>query len=68
MCNSPEHSALSLDVTRLTVVALLFAFSLISYFDRTIISIAGPQLMKDFAISPTQMGAIYSAVACVQNR
>jgi len=61
MRNSPEHFALSLDVTRLTVVALLFAFSLISYFDRTVISIAGPQLMKDFAISPTQMGAIYSA-------
>jgi ACS family glucarate transporter-like MFS transporter len=57
----PEHSALSLDIKRLIIVALLFAFSLVSYFDRTIMSIAGPQLMKDFAISPTQMGAIYSA-------
>ncbi len=61
MNKGPEHSALSLDRARLTLVALLFAFSLISYFDRTIMSIAGPQLMKDFAISPTQMGAIYSA-------
>jgi MFS family permease len=57
----PEHSALSLDRGRLILVGLLFAFSLISYFDRTIMSIAGPQLMKDFAISPTQMGAVYSA-------
>jgi len=61
MRNRPEHSALGLDVTRVSVVVLLFAFSLISYFDRTIMSIAGPQLMKDFVISPTQMGAIYSA-------
>ena len=57
----PEHSALSLNRKSLIIVALLFTFSLVSYFDRTIISIAGPQLMKDFAISPTQMGAIYSA-------
>lgn len=61
MTKWPEHSVLSLDRARLTLVALLFAFSLISYFDRTIMSIAGPQLMKDLAISPTQMGAIYSA-------
>jgi MFS family permease len=50
-----------LDTPRLVVIALLFAFSLISYFDRTIISIAGPQLMRDFGVSPTQMGAVYSA-------
>ncbi len=56
-----EQSAKSLDTKRLIVVALLFGFSLISYFDRTIMSIAGPQLMRDFAISPTQMGAVYSA-------
>jgi len=61
MSRRPEHSAKGLDITRLTVVALLFTFSLVSYFDRTIMSIAGPQFMKDFAISPTQMGAVYSA-------
>ncbi len=61
MSKLPEHSAKNLDTTRVIVVALLFAFSLISYFDRTIMSIAGPQLMRDFAISPTQMGAVYSA-------
>lgn len=46
---------------RLAMVALLFGFSAISYFDRTIVSIAGPGMMRDFGISPTQMGAIYSA-------
>ena len=61
MCKSAAQLARRLDTTRLVVVALLFGFSLISYFDRTIMSIAGPQLMKDFAISPTQMGAVYSA-------
>jgi ACS family glucarate transporter-like MFS transporter len=45
----------------LTIVGLLFAFSTLSYFDRTIISIAGPSMMRDFHLSATQMGAIYSA-------
>jgi ACS family glucarate transporter-like MFS transporter len=50
-----------LDRTRVLLVVLLFGFSLISYFDRTIMSIAGPQLMRDFGVSPTQMGVVYSA-------
>jgi len=37
----------------LTVISLLFAFSAISYFDRTIISIAGPSMMRDFQLSAT---------------
>ena len=61
MSEHPGHPAKNLDLTRLISVALLFAFSLVSYFDRTIMSIAGPQLMTDFGISPTQMGAVYSA-------
>jgi ACS family glucarate transporter-like MFS transporter len=32
-----------------------------SYFDRTIMSIAGPQIMQEFALSATQMGSVYSA-------
>jgi ACS family glucarate transporter-like MFS transporter len=43
------------------IVALLFGFSMISYFDRTIMSIAGPQMIRDFGISATEMGSIYSA-------
>ena len=42
-------------------VALMFGLSTMSYFDRTIMSIAGPEIMKDFGISETGMGAVYSA-------
>ena len=51
----------SLNPTQLIVIALLFGFSMMSYFDRTIMSIAGPQMIKDFGLSETQMGGIYSA-------
>jgi MFS family permease len=47
--------------SRIIIVALLFAFSAISYFDRTIMSIAGPALIREFGISPTEMGGVYSA-------
>jgi ACS family glucarate transporter-like MFS transporter len=43
------------------VVLLMFAFSVMSYFDRTIMSIAGPTMMKEFSLTPTQMGTVYSA-------
>jgi len=43
------------------VVALMVAFSVMSYFDRTIMSIAGPQIMQEFDLSATQMGSVYSA-------
>jgi MFS family permease len=51
----------TLSATQRTVVALLTSFSMISYLDRTIMSIAGPQMIRDFGISPPQMGSIYSA-------
>jgi ACS family glucarate transporter-like MFS transporter len=50
-----------LNATQLIIIALLFGFSMMSYFDRTIMSIAGPQMIKDFGLSATQMGGIYSA-------
>ena len=59
MRNPP--TANTLDATRLSLIALLFGFSVMSYFDRTIMSIAGPQMMKDFSLSATEMGSIYSA-------
>ena len=43
------------------IIALLFGFSMMSYFDRTIMSIAGPTIMKEFSISETAMGTVYSA-------
>jgi len=43
------------------MVALMFALSAMNYFDRVVMSIAGPGIMKDFHISETGMGTIYSA-------
>jgi MFS transporter, ACS family, glucarate transporter len=43
------------------VVTLMVAFSVMSYFDRTIMSIAGPGIIKEFALSETQIGFVYSA-------
>ena len=43
------------------IVALVVGFSLMSYFDRTIMSIAGPHNMKELALSETEMGGVYSA-------
>lgn len=43
------------------MVALMFALSAMSYFDRVVISIAGPGIMRDFHISETEMGTVFSA-------
>ena len=47
--------------TQGTLVLLMFGFSVMSYFDRTIMSIAGPEIMKEFGISPARMGWVFSA-------
>ncbi len=39
----------------------MVALSATSYFDRTIMSIAGPSIMREFRISETAMGTVYSA-------
>jgi MFS family permease len=44
----------------MTLVALMIALSAMSYFDRTIMSIAGPTVMKEFSLSETEMGSVYS--------
>ena len=46
---------------RIVIVALMIAFSVMSYFDRTIMSIAGPRIIKEFNLSITEMGSVYSA-------
>ena len=46
---------------RAGIVLLMVAFSIMSYFDRIIMSIAGPFIMRESQVSETQMGAIYSA-------
>src|SRR5579864_2356893 len=47
--------------TQAKIVTLMFALSAMSYFDRTVMSIAGPGIMKDFHISETEMGSVFSA-------
>ena len=47
--------------SQIWIAALMFAFSVINYFDRTILSVAAPQMMKEFSLSPTSMGAVFSA-------
>ena len=51
----------SFGATQVSLITLMFSFSVMSYFDRTIMSIAGPEVMKEFGIEPTQMGWVYSA-------
>jgi ACS family glucarate transporter-like MFS transporter len=43
------------------VVAMLFALAVISYFDRTVLSIAAPTIMREHGLSETQMGWVLSA-------
>ena len=43
------------------IVILMVAFSVMSYFDRTIMSIAGPVIINEFSLSETEMGAVYTA-------
>lgn len=47
--------------SQLWIAALMFAFSVVNYFDRTILSVAAPSMMKEFGLSPTSMGAVFSA-------
>ncbi|MEZ5357044.1 MAG: MFS transporter [Bryobacteraceae bacterium] len=46
---------------QIRVVALMTALSAMSYFNRTIMSIAGPGIMKEFGITETSMGTVYSS-------
>ncbi len=60
---SLEGASLKQDVKkrRTEIVVLLVALSVMTYFDRSIITIAGPGIIKEFSLSETQMGAVYSA-------
>jgi ACS family glucarate transporter-like MFS transporter len=50
-----------LNARQLNMVALLFGFSMLSYVDRTLMSIAGPGMIREFGVSPPAMGSVYSA-------
>lgn len=53
--------SVSISGAHFNVAFLMVLFSVLSYFDRTIMSVAGPIMMRDFGISETRMGTIYSA-------
>lgn len=59
--NSFAMNSSRLDTRRFMLICLLFGFSAISYFDRIIMTAAGPGMMHDFNLSTTVMGRIYSA-------
>src|SRR4029077_1985342 len=46
--------------TRWLVLLLISLMYLITYLDRTSISIAAPAMQKDFGLSPTAMGLVFS--------
>jgi MFS transporter, ACS family, glucarate transporter len=46
---------------RYSIVAMLFAITIVNYADRATIAIAGPVLSKDLGLSPVQMVFIFSA-------
>ena len=43
------------------IALLMVLLSILTYFDRHIIAIAGPGIIREFSLSETQMGTIYSA-------
>jgi MFS family permease len=49
---------------QMRIVLLMFGLSVISYSDRIIMSIAGPHIVEEFALSEVQMGTVYSAFLC----
>ncbi|PYV11951.1 MAG: MFS transporter, partial [Acidobacteria bacterium] len=51
---SAEISGRSTRIVEAGMVTLMVGFSVMSYFDRTIMSIAGPTIIKEFSLSATQ--------------
>src|SRR5438046_6183099 len=61
---APDSPRVALDLTharRWTIVWLLFAASLINYFDRQTLAFALPLLAKDFQLNAAQQGLVVSA-------
>ncbi len=46
---------------RYAILAMVFINVVINYMDRSNISVAGPQIIKEFNLSPVQLGYIFSA-------
>jgi MFS transporter, ACS family, glucarate transporter len=56
-----EFAGTRIGRVRFSIVAMLFAVTIVNYADRATIAIAGPVLSKDLGFSPVQMGFIFSA-------
>src|SRR5262249_1661309 len=69
MSVADKTTAMAAGRIRFTIVAMLFAVTIVNYADRATIAITGPVISKDLGLSPVQMGFIFSAfgwayVAC----
>ena len=47
--------------TQIWIVALMFAFSVVNYFGRTILSVSAPLIIREFSLTPVSMGIVFSA-------
>src|SRR5215471_4894773 len=56
-----EMAGTKIGRVRFSIVAVLFAVTIVNYADRATIAIAGPVLSKDLGFSPVQMGFVFSA-------
>ena len=61
MTATGEVAATRIGHLRYSIVAMLFAVTIVNYADRATIAIAGPVLSKDLGLSPVQMGFVFSA-------
>lgn len=61
--SSTSERAIRASKTRHVVLFILCLLYLISYLDRTTISVAAPQIIKEFGFTKSQMGLIFSAFA-----
>ncbi len=43
------------------MIALMFLLVVVAYLDRTVVSIAAPSIMKEFRLTETEMGTVFSA-------
>lgn len=61
MSNTVAARAQAVPHKRVIVYLLLFAMTLINYFDRTVLSIATPELIRVFGLSPVAVGYLASS-------
>jgi MFS transporter, ACS family, D-galactonate transporter len=58
---APSPSVRRTNVRWWPILALIAVGTAINYLDRAVLGVAGPYLSEDLALSPTQMGLVFSA-------